>query len=133
MAGVCYRQGEEADKAFFKQLEELYRSQIKGNKSFCYHFNSKRLNKEKVGLLLNGMGDLVTVDIQMRLRYSMPSWPQSAPTKSPRPLCLETGFKENYQQWMRIESGIISENLICTNPWDQMGCIQGCRENWLVS
>ncbi|PKU34279.1 hypothetical protein llap_15417 [Limosa lapponica baueri] len=52
-----------ADKAFFKQLEELYRSQIKGNKSFCYHFNSKRLNKEKVSLLLNEAGDLVTVDI----------------------------------------------------------------------
>lgn len=63
MAGVCYRQGEEADKAFFKQLEELYRSEIKGSKSFYYHFNSKRLNKEKVGLLLNGMGDLATVDI----------------------------------------------------------------------
>ncbi|KAK4810792.1 hypothetical protein QYF61_008764 [Mycteria americana] len=63
VAGVCYRQGEEANKAFFKQLEELYRSQIKGNKSFYYHFNSKRLNKETVGLLLNGMGDLVTADI----------------------------------------------------------------------
>ncbi|TRZ06704.1 hypothetical protein HGM15179_020403 [Zosterops borbonicus] len=63
VVGVCYRQGKEADKAFFKQLEEVYRSQIKGNKSFYYHFNSKRLNKEKVNLLLNGMGDLVTVDI----------------------------------------------------------------------
>lgn len=63
MAGVCYRQDKEADKAFFKQLEEVYRSQIKDNKSFYYHLNSKRLNKEKVGLLLNGMGDLVTVDI----------------------------------------------------------------------
>lgn len=85
MAGVCYRQGKEADKAFLKQLEEVYQPQ-----SFYYHFNSKRLNKEKVGLLLNGMGDLVTVDIDEAevlnaFLASNPHW------WSPRPLFLETG------------------------------------------
>lgn len=90
MAGVCYRQGKEADKAFLKQLEEVYQPQIKGKKNFYYHFNSKRLNKEKLGLLLNGMGDLVTVDIDEAealnaFSASNPHW------WSPRPLFLETG------------------------------------------
>lgn len=75
--------------------------------------------------MLSGMGDLMTVDIDEAealnaFLASNPHW------WSPRPLCLETGFKENYQQWKRIESGVISRNFICANPWDQMGCIKVC-------
>ena len=36
---------------------------IKGKKrSFCCYISSKRLNKENVGSLLNGVGDFVTAD-----------------------------------------------------------------------
>jgi len=35
------------------------------------------------------------------------------PARSPRPLCLVTGFEESsYQQWIRIESGIIERTRI---------------------
>lgn len=40
-------------------------------KSFCTSMGSRRLNKENVGLLLNGADDLGTVDAD-GMRYSTP-------------------------------------------------------------
>lgn len=45
------------------QMELRLARDITGNKvSFCPYINSKRLSKENVGLLLNGVSDLVTTD-----------------------------------------------------------------------
>ena len=33
---------------------------------------------------------------------------------SPSPLCLVAGFKESYQQWVKVESGMLTS----TSPWD---------------
>lgn len=45
------------------QMELRLARDVTGNKvSFCLYINSKRLNKESVGLLVNGVSDLVTTD-----------------------------------------------------------------------
>jgi len=45
------------------QIEMTLTRDIQGKKrSFCCYTGSKRLNKENVGFLLNGVGDLVTAD-----------------------------------------------------------------------
>lgn len=42
---------------------------MKSNSNFHYCINSKRLNRENRGLLLNGVDDLVIADILIRTRY----------------------------------------------------------------
>ena len=77
--------------------------------------------------LLDGVGDLVTADTDEAeaLHAALLLF---LPVRCRGPLCIVKGFKEekNYQQWIRIYSGIVGENLIHTRPWDQMGCIQKC-------
>lgn len=60
------------------------------------YVNSRRLNKEHVGCLLNvstGKADVV------KLPLPQSSWPA----------CLEARFEQvkNYQRWMRIKTGIL--------------------------
>lgn len=74
---------------------KLFKSTFHGNAqkivlTFSAANNSKRLNREKVGLLLKEVDDLVAVDGRKGWRS---------------------------YQW-----------LFDLDPWDQMGCVQGCRE-----
>jgi len=83
---------------------------VKDNKKSFYHYtNSKNLNKENMGLLLNGEDVLVTVDRGEAKRVC--TLPQFSPSRSPISLCLETWFKdsENNQQWTRMRSGAYCE------------------------
>lgn len=73
--------------------------------SCCSQKQNKRLNKEYVGLLLNVRTGKVDV---LRAAFALPlgltdqcAWRQ--------------GSSKSYQQWMRIKTGVPSENLICAN------------------
>lgn len=76
---------------------------IKGNKNFYYDADSERVNKEKVGLLLNSAGILVTVGTS-KAEVLNAFFAQLITHQEGR----ETVFTvESYnQQWMRIKSGI---------------------------
>ena len=78
------------------------------------------VNKENVGPLLKGMGDLVTVDMGR--------------AELPQPLCLVKGFKEDKkdQQWMKVESGITCEESTHTSPCVPIDHTHSA-EIWLVS
>lgn len=107
------------------QLELRFARDPKDNKkSFYYNSKSKRLKTENVGLFPNGANDKVTMetDKAVVLRAIFAS---DLPSGSPSSLCL--GFKEeDYQQWVRIKSGITWENSTNKHAWDQLSCIQGC-------
>ena len=94
---------------------------VKGNKKDgCCYVSNKRANKENVGPLPKGLGDLVTTD--------------TGGAELPRPLCLVKGLKgeKKDQQWMRVESGITCENSTHTSPCVPIGHSH-CPENWLMS
>ena len=107
------------------QLELRFARDLKGNKKSFYHNSkSKRLKKENGGLFPNGANDLVTMETDKAV-VPRAIFASDLASVSPSSLCL--GCKEeNYQQWVRIKSGITWENSTHKHAWDQQGCIQGC-------
>lgn len=89
-------------------LKLTFARDLKGNKKTSYHCGSsnKRLNKENVSSFLNGAGDLVIVDTEkteVLNAFSVSSFPNKV-LQAP---LLRKFERKNYQQWLRIHSGII--------------------------
>lgn len=106
----CRRGGDAESRGRLQKENWEAAKGVKGNRKNFYHYtNSKKLNNENVGLLLNGEDDLVTADRDKA--KTLCTVPQLLPSRSPMSLCLETLFKdeENNQQWMRLDLGIDCE------------------------
>ena len=86
------------------QLELILARDTKGNKESYHYINSKKQNRENVGPLLNEVGDLVTADTDTAEVLNV-IFASGFTNKVPQ-ASLETEFKENSQQWMRVDSGI---------------------------
>jgi len=71
----------------------LARSAKGRKKSLHWYISSEQLNKEKIAMLLKGVGDCQE-QTQVRMRYSMPDFPHFSAARFPRPPCVETGFRE---------------------------------------
>lgn len=65
--------------------------------------------------LLNDSGNLVTGD-KIRLRYSMPYFSVFTRKISKASVLAGSVQGDNYQQWVKVKSGIIYENLTHKSP-----------------
>lgn len=129
--GCAWRDGVRKAKA---QLELKWARRVEDNrKGFLRKYiGSKRKAKENVGPLLSGLGNLVA-----RQRCtSLPFLPQFSlvprPYRSPSLLAESTGVRPYSQE---TSNGVRAHltTWMCARPWNQLGCIQGCRRSWLMS
>lgn len=91
--------------------------------SYCHSFKSRRLKRENVGLFPNGADDVVTMGTHKAV-VPRAVFASGLPTGSPS--SLWSIFKEeNYQQWVRIKSGIAWESSTHKHARDQLNCIKG--------
>lgn len=80
--------------------------------SYCHSFKIRRVKKENVGLFPNGADDVVTMGTHKAV-VPRAVFASGLPTGSPS--SLWSRFKEeNYQQWVRIKSGIAWESSMVT-------------------
>lgn len=83
-------------RAVVTYLQLRLASDDRYNESFLYYFSSKRLNKENGGLLLKGKDELVTAGNKYSRGTECCLYLSLCEQDSPKHLCLEADFKENY-------------------------------------
>ena len=99
---------------------------------FHKYVDSKRKSREDVGLLLNGAGYLVVMDMEQAEVLS--AFFTSVFTGKSSCQTLETRGKDcSKEDLSSVEEDEVREQAGHTNPWGLMGCTHKCRGSWLMS